>query len=58
MTWFQLVRNDETEPRPAAKLAGKVLPNSAFFLNPALPPIPHTEPETVRPEPSWLDQVR
>ncbi len=51
MTWFQLIRSDETEPRPAAKLAGKLVPNSAFFLNPALPLFPDTEPETVRPEP-------
>ena len=44
MTWFQLIRNDESESRPAVKL----VPNSAFFLNPVLAATPFPEP---RPEP-------
>ena len=46
MTWFQLIQPDEPEPRQAVRL----VPNSAFFLNPALPARPQPETVPVRPE--------
>ena len=46
MTWFQLVRREEPQSRPTPRL----VPNSAFFLNPAILVRPQVEPTPARPQ--------
>lgn len=43
MTWFQLVEAQQDDPE--ARPAGRLVPNSALFLNPALALRPATETE-------------
>ncbi len=46
MTWFQLLESKEPQSyRPL-----KLVPNSAFFLNPALLTQPQVEPTPPRPQ--------
>lgn len=44
MTWFQLLEREEPEPPQPERL----VPNSAFFLNPALVPQKQDEPAPER----------
>lgn len=46
MTWFQLVEHQNPEPYPSQRL----VPNSAFFLNPAITAKPQHEPVPVQPQ--------
>ena len=46
MTWFQLLEREEPKFHPPLRL----VPNSAFFLNPALPIHPQAEPAPSRPQ--------
>lgn len=51
MTWFQLLERDEPKTQ---LLTGqppvRLVPNSAFFLNPALLTRPQVEPARTRPQ--------
>ena len=58
MTWFQLVQREEPESRPATRQPSWLVPNSAFFLNPAIVTRPKAEPETIRPRLRLLRPVR
>ncbi|MEM7353440.1 MAG: hypothetical protein AAF657_21770 [Acidobacteriota bacterium] len=46
MTWFQLVQSEI----PQSPKTVRLVPNSAFFLNPALLDRPRVEPAFVRPQ--------
>ena len=46
MNWFQLVEREEPQSRETLRL----VPNSAFFLNPAILARPQAEPAPVRPQ--------